>query len=88
MFRLMSKMTALKIEFFRYKILDSSAVYFVQTIHAKIILLLTDGTIYYGMSTEVIIIAGCTWSLHSLYYGFVNFRDSVPSIVWKQITTS
>ena len=44
----MSKMIALKIEFFRYKILDSSAVYFVQTIHAKIIHELYLGIIYFG----------------------------------------
>lgn len=43
--------------------------------------------LYWGMASEQIILASCTWQPKTIYYGVFNLDDTAPTITWREIVT-
>lgn len=43
--------------------------------------------LYWGMTSEQIILASCTWQPKTTYYGVFNLDETAPTITWREIVT-
>lgn len=43
--------------------------------------------LYWGMASEQIILASCTWQPKTTYYGVFNLDETAPTITWREVVT-
>lgn len=43
--------------------------------------------LYWGLASEQIILASCTWQPKTTYYGVFNLDETAPTITWREIVT-
>lgn len=41
--------------------------------------------LYWGMASEQIILASCTWQPKTTYYGVFNLNETAPTITWREV---